>query len=229
MKKQTLLAFLIGATVTLTACCGQPETTTTESTTTQMSTTAPYAKKYTNADFYDAQGNFKPEAAKAAYLDMFKHYGVPFTEFMEKNCWFVDFGLGDFEHVGMGGIFWENDPDAGYFAHAIYLLPGQMIPEHSHVKTTFPAKMETWMVTKGWAYNFSEIGDATPDGPAIAASQPAVHSKNWVKQQVGDIIKLKKVGSWHFLMAGPEGAIVDEWANYHDGAGLRFSNPKAAL
>ncbi len=229
MKKLTRWAVLIAAscTLTLTACCGTPEGTTTEQTTADM--TAPYAKKYTNADFYDAAGNFKVDVAKAAYLDMFEYYGVPFTKFMEANIWFVDFGLGDFEHVGMGGIFWENDPVDGYFAHAIYLLPGQMIPEHSHVKTKFPAKMETWMVTKGWAYNFSEIGDPTPEGPAIPASQPPVHSKNWVKQEVGDIIKLKKVGSWHFLMAGPEGAIVDEWANYHDGAGLRFSNPKAAL
>ena len=38
----------------------------------------------------------------------------------------------------MGGIFWVNDPEYGYFAHAIYLLPGQMIPEHAHVKTNFP-------------------------------------------------------------------------------------------
>ena len=31
------------------------------------------------------------------------------------------------------------------------------------------------------------------------------------------------------MMAGPEGAIVDEWACYHDNDGLRFTNPKAAL
>jgi D-lyxose ketol-isomerase len=27
------------------------------------------------------------------------------------------------------------------------------------------------------------------------------------------------------LFAGPEGAIVTEYANYHDGNGLRFTNP----
>lgn len=62
------------------------------------------------------------------------NYGVPYTPLMEKDIWFTDFGLGDFENVGMGGIFWVNDPEYGYFAHAIYLLPGQMIPEHAHVK-----------------------------------------------------------------------------------------------
>jgi hypothetical protein len=31
------------------------------------------------------------------------------------------------------------------------------------------------------------------------------------------------------MIAGPEGAIVTEYATYHDMAGLRFSNPKVKL
>ncbi|MDR2968150.1 MAG: hypothetical protein LBV32_00930 [Tannerellaceae bacterium] len=187
-----------------------------------------YSKKYTNADFY-TDGKFNEEVAVAAFKDMLKFYDVPWTTFMDAEFWAVDFGLGDFENVGMGGIFWVNDSEHGYFAHAIYLLPGQMIPEHAHVKTEYPAKFESWMVTKGWAYNFSEIGDETPNAPAIPATHGAIKSKNFVIQNVGDIIHLKKIESFHFLKAGPEGAIVDEWASYHDGAGLRFTNQKAAL
>jgi hypothetical protein len=48
-------------------------------------------------------------------------------------------------------------------------------------------------------------------------------------QNVGDIIHLKKIETFHFLKAGPEGAIVSEWASYHDGKGLRFTNPKAQM
>ena len=48
-------------------------------------------------------------------------------------------------------------------------------------------------------------------------------------QQVGDVLRLKELGTFHFMMAGPEGAIVDEWACFHDNAGLRFTNTKAAL
>ena len=114
-------------------------------------------KKYTNADFYK-NGVFQQEIAIEAMKEMFVHYNIPFTGFMAENMWVTDFGLGDFENVGMGGIFWVNDPKYGYFAHAIYLLPGQMIPEHAHVKTDFPAKHESWMVEKGWVYNFSEVG-----------------------------------------------------------------------
>lgn len=95
-------------------------------------------KKYTNADFYK-NGVFQQEIAIEAMKEMFVHYNIPFTGFMAENMWVTDFGLGDFENVGMGGIFWVNDPKYGYFAHAIYLLPGQMIPEHAHVKTDFPA------------------------------------------------------------------------------------------
>lgn len=187
-----------------------------------------YSKKYTNADFYK-DGKFDQQVAIEAMKDMFKFYDVPFTELMAKDMWVTDFGLGDFENVGMGGIFWINDAEHGYFAHAIYLLPGQMIPEHAHVKTKFPAKHESWMVEKGWVYNFSVIGDETPNAPAIPASHGPIKSKNFAVQKVGDILRLKELESFHFMMAGPEGAIVDEWACYHDNDGLRFTNPKASL
>ncbi|MCC8199455.1 MAG: hypothetical protein LIP06_13040 [Tannerellaceae bacterium] len=187
-----------------------------------------YSKKYTNADFYK-DGKFDEEVAMNAFKDMFKFYDIPFTPLMVQDMWVTDFGLGDFENVGMGGIFWVNDQEHNYFAHAIYLLPDQMIPEHAHVRTQFAPKFESWMVTKGWAYNFSEIGDETPGAPAIPASHGPVKSKNFVVQKVGEVIHLKKEESFHFLLAGPEGAIVDEWASYHDNDGLRFTHPDASL
>lgn len=72
------------------------------------------------------------------------------------------------------------------------------------------------MVNHGWVYNFSEVGDETPNAPAVPASHGPIKSKNFVKQNVGDVLRLKELGTFHFMMAGPEGAIVDEWACYHD-------------
>ena len=72
-----------------------------------------YSKKYTNADFYK-DGKFLQDVAMEAMKDMFAYYGVPFTELMAKEMWVTDFGLGDFENVGMGGIFWVNDPEYSY-------------------------------------------------------------------------------------------------------------------
>lgn len=162
---------------------------------------------------------------------MFDAYGYPVTEIVERDAWFNDFGLGDFENCGMGGIFWVNDAQAGYFAHDIYLLPEQMIPEHSHIETQYPAKMESWMVRNGWCYNFTELGDPKPDAQQIITPSqfPVVKSRNYVIQKEGELLHLGEVGSWHFLRAGDCGAIVHEYANYHDIAGLKFSNPKGRL
>lgn len=231
MKKTMCMKWIAAGLLVLavTACSGKTEKAAEgECFESKNKTEMKYSKKYTNADFY-TDGKFNEKVAVDAFKDMLKFYDLPWTKMMDAEFWAVDFGLGDFENVGMGGIFWVNDQEHGYFAHAIYLLPGQMIAEHAHIKTEFPAKFETWMVTKGWVYNFSEIGETTPNMPAIPASHATVRSKNFVVQNVGDIVHLKEEATFHFLMAGPEGAIVDEWACYHDGAGLRFSDPKAAL
>ncbi len=213
----------IGGLLIFASCCNNSQQT--------MDVKAPYSKKYTNADFYDAQGNFKADVAKEAFLDMFAYYNYPFTPFLEQEAWYTDFGLGDFEHCGMGGVFYLNDSVHGYFAHDIYLLPGQMLPEHKHVATQFPAKMESWKVQHGWIYNFTELGEPTPGYDTIVPASQLIStiSKNYVKQTVGEILTLKALESWHFMEAGPEGAIVNEYANYHDGAGLVFSNPEAHL
>lgn len=188
-----------------------------------------YSKKFTNADFY-TDGKFNQEVAIKAMKDMLAFYDVPYTPLMEKDLWVTDFGLGDFENTGMGGIFWVNDEKHGYFAHEIYLLPSQMIPEHAHVKTKFPAKFESWMVQKGMCYNFSAVGEETPNCPELPASQKDyITSKNFVKQEVGQVVHLKETETFHFLLAGPQGSVVSEWASFHDGAGLRFTNPNAGL
>ena len=189
-----------------------------------MKVNEPYSKKYTNADFY-VDGKLDPEIALKAYLDMFEYYGVPYSDFVKENLWITDFNLGDFENVGMGGIFWVNDPEGKYLGHEIYLLPGQMIVEHKHVATEFPAKMESWQMRHGWAYNFS-IGSPTPNPPKLPESQKDhITVSHFHKQVVDEVLHLVELESPHFLFAGPEGAIITEFANYHDGDGLRFTNP----
>ena len=188
-----------------------------------------FTKKYTNADFY-VDGKFNGEVALKAYLEMFEFYGVPFTDFMKENMWISDFGLGDFEHAGMAGVFWVNDPVNRHFGHEIYLLPGQMIPEHRHVATPeYPAKFESWMVRNGSAYNFG-IGDPTPNPPALPESQKeAITVSNFTYMKVGDILPLKELFSPHFLRAGDNGAIISEFGTYQDGNGLKFTNQKAVF
>ena len=188
-------------------------------------------KTYTNADFYDAEGKFLKDKARDAYYDMFRRFHYPVTETIRKDMWILDFGLGDFVNVCMAGILWVNRQDYGYFGHEIYLLPGQMIPEHCHLATDKgPAKMESWQPRRGMIYTFGE-GEPTPELLAkVPKSQRSViksrHCKPLKVDEVGD---LNRRTAWHFMVGGPEGALVTEYGTYHDMDGLRFSNPKATL
>lgn len=203
-----------------------------------MSPTAPAAepaccavKTYTNADFYDAGGKFQVEKAREAYYDMFRRFGYPITPTLKKDMWILDFGLGDFARVGMAGILWCNRQDYGYFGHEIYLLPGQMIPEHAHDATAKgPAKMESWQPRKGMIYTFGE-GDPTPEylGKVPESQRDLIKSRHCKPLQIDQLGDLNRRTAWHFMVAGPEGALVTEYGTFHDMDGLRFSNPKAHL
>jgi D-lyxose ketol-isomerase len=183
------------------------------------------------ADFYDAQGKFLVAKARDAYFAMLKGIHYPVTPAVEKNIWIDDFGLGDFPRVGMGGMMWINRQEYGYMGLDIFLLPGQMIPEHSHVATDkAKPKMESWQVRSGMVWTFGE-GEPTPELlDRIPESQRATaQSKHGVALGLHETGDLNRVNAWHFMIAGPEGALVTEYGLFQDGAALRFSNPQAKV
>jgi hypothetical protein len=188
-------------------------------------------KTYKSADFYDADGKFLVDTAREAYYDMFKRFHYPLSDTLIEGMWILDFNLGDFANVGMAGIFWINREDYKYFGHEIYLLPGQMIPEHCHLETDKgPPKMESWQPRRGMIYTFGE-GDETPDllSKIPASQRDIVHSKSCKPLGIDEIGSLNRLKAWHFMVAGPAGALVTEYGTFHDMDGLRFSNPKASL
>ena len=194
--------------------------------------------KYDNARFYKADGSFNEDAAKAAYAEMFRFHNFALADVVnDERFWILDFGLGDFANVGMAGIFWLNDKEHGYFGHDIYLLPFQMIPEHAHFPAEGkPAKHEYWQVRNGSIFNFGEGGSKDDPLPvALPKSQldaNAITAFNCVElKAVSGLGKgeagLNRLEAFHFMMGGPEGAIVVEYASYHSGEGLRFQNKAA--
>ena len=193
--------------------------------------TKPDVKTYTNADFYGADGKFQEDKAREAYFDMFRRFGYPISGRLKKDMWILDFGLGDFARVGMAGIFWLNRQDYNYFGHEIYLLPGQMIPEHAHAKTEDASpKMEAWQPRYGFIYIY---GEGTPTS-GVEERIPPSHEDCAVARtekilKPGEVAGLSKADEKHWMRAGPEGAIVTEYATYHDGKGLRFSHSKVKL
>ncbi|MBJ9660265.1 hypothetical protein MJS38_17875, partial [Burkholderia gladioli] len=186
---------------------------------------------YTNADFY-VDGVFQKEVAKDAIAQLAESYGQRITPEMRAQLWISDFGLHDFEHVGLTEMIWVNQQQYGYYAMTMYLLPNQMLPEHRHMPIASPparpAKHESWRVLHGWVYDFSEIGPKSAEIPAIPKSFGPVRSQNVVVQHEGEVRQLKQLESWHFMMASPQGAIVDEYGNWQDHRGWFSSNPKVA-
>jgi hypothetical protein len=197
-----------------------------------------------NADFYK-DGKFDSAKAKQAYFDMMTRFNVPVYAALKKDdgfFWAVDFSKGDFTSFGMAGVIWVNEKTEGYFGHDIFLLPNQSIAEHRHLPTTdkdgkvLPSKVESWLVRNGWVYGFSEVGepnlDQFPDAKAKLSKVQiphlkSVHVEKWMAD--GQAHKLPRAETWHFMMGGSDGAIVTEFATYHDGAGLRFSVPGVAF
>lgn len=189
-------------------------------------------KKFKNEDFYDKAGKFNVEAAKEAYYKMMRWFDYPIPERLRgPDFWTLDFGLGIFMEVGMAGIFWMNNKEHNYMGHDIWLLPGQMIPEHWHVKTEEAGpKLEGWLVRHGSAYLY---GEGTPT-PGVAERISPSHrdiavARTEVFLKPGEIKMLGKALEKHSMRAGPEGAIVTEFATYHDMKGLRFTHPQVKL
>ena len=192
----------------------------------------PKYQRYNNEDFYKADGSFDSQKARQAYYEMMEYFNYPIVERLKgEEFWAIDFGLGRFAEVGMAGIFWVNNLEDNYFGHEIYLLPGQRIPEHGHNKTDKAGpKMEAWQVRHGMIDIYGE-GQPTPgvDADIPEAEKPYWIAKTKKRLLPGEVGKLEIAESMHWMRGGGEGAIVSEYATYHDGDGLKFSNPNAKL
>lgn len=109
-------------------------------------------------------------------------------------------------------------------------------------KKDIPAKMESWLVRCGWVYSFCEVGEDNLDAPEFAEAKANLstlltkadavtckcllasrHVEKWTADGVAH--KLPKAGAWHFMMGGTDGAIVTEFANFHDGNCNRYTVP----
>ena len=75
-------------------------------------------------------------------------------------------------------------------------------------------------------YTFGEEGGPIPSGVKLPVSQEkSITVTKCYEMQPGEIRTLNRATAKHFMMGGPSGAIVSEYATFHDGDGLRFTNP----
>ena len=188
--------------------------------------------KYEN-DFFYPNHQFDVARALQAYAELFRFHQYSLAESVLKrpDIWITDFGLDNFLEVGFGGVCFVNHKEYGYFCHSIYLLPGQMIAEHYHLPALGkPAKHETWHVQHGSIWTLAQGGDKSKMPFRIPECEEATMTCFDAKYlQTGDMDALKNLEEPHYMMAGPEGAIVSEYACFHSGEGFRLSNPKAKV
>jgi D-lyxose ketol-isomerase len=187
---------------------------------------APPALK--NADFYK-DGKFNEQAAKDAYLAMLRQAAYPISDGLVKNLAVTDFALGRFLEVGLGTVVWIGEKKWNYTTLDIFLLPGQIIPEHWHVAMEadgVAAKMESWLVRWGSSYIVGE-GEPTANPPVKIPESEAkfLTVKKGKLFKVGEVTGITHPGEKHWQQAGPQGAIVSEVSTYHVGAAVRFTNP----
>ncbi len=182
-------------------------------------------------DMFYKNGKFDAEAAKQAYIKMMENLGYPVSDNMRENMWAIDFGLGEFPEVGMGGIFWIHDNKTGIFGHEILLLPNQMLVEHAHVPHGgLPAKYEAWQCKAGRSYCLGEEGEDISKYPnvKIPESQKKYVTVNKIcvaDAKKGNVVPLNRKEAFHSQIAGDEGAVVTEYGVYHQNEGNRFTNP----
>jgi D-lyxose ketol-isomerase len=213
------------------------------------------SKKRKKMEFYAADGALNAEAVKTAYLDMLKDLGCPIPDVLKTDAlWVCDFLQRDISKLGMGGIFWINetgtysqngakaykgtykDQKFGYLGHEIYLLPGQLLPEHRHIGGAegYGPKMESWQVRYGSVEFFGEYqgeGTETLISDMPKSKRPWGYGEDWFKSkyvakrtaQSGLVYTLEDPESWHCQRAGAQGAVVTEYATYHNH--VEFSKP----
>jgi len=221
-------------------------------------------KRRTSKSFYKSDGSFDAEAAKKACYDMMKAFDYPICDVLKTDeFWVCDFLQRDFARLGMGGIFWINESNTyagsgakaykgefkdqrfGYLGHDIFLLPGQVLPEHNHIggPEGHGPKMEGWHVRYGTVTFFGQYkgaGDEIEIAKLPARERPWGWGEKWfkckyaAKRTPGQTYKLVDPESWHFQRAGAQGAIVSEYATYHNHVqfskpGMKFDSSKAKV
>ncbi len=181
-----------------------------------------------NKQFYDAGGKFDAEVAKRVYLDFLKQRGYPVNDTIAQKLFVTDFSLGRFTDVGLAAIIWWGDEKHNFTGLDAFLLPGQIIPEHWHVKVRdIPEKMEAWLVRSGEIYAYAE-GAPTPNMRAKLTDADAAHItvKNERILRVGEIAGISRPLEKHWMQAGPQGAIFTEFSTFHTGEAVKFTDAK---
>jgi len=188
---------------------------------------------YKNDDFY-TEGKFDVDKGKDGIIALMKYHGYPVYPDMKEKLWVSDYGTGQFTKLGLAARMWMNNVKDRYMLMDLFLMPGQMLPEHWHLDgegkdAGNPAKLEGWLIRYGLSYVVG-IGDDNMAEVAPDVVVPKCHcggtttTKHCVKATPGVFVALAEVKSKHWQWGGPEGAIITEVANVHTDSAVRHQD-----
>lgn len=184
--------------------------------------------EFRNEEFYGADGKFLVDKAKDAILRLCQYHNYPVFPGLADGLWVSDYNIGQFTTLGLAAYIFVNNVTDRYMMLDLFILPGQMLPEHWHIAGEGnPAKLEGWLVRWGQSHI---VGIGEPNlGPDVVIPKCHWHGKTTAKHEVvgtpGTFVPLAKVESPHWQFGGPAGAIVTEVANVHTSSAVRHSDP----
>ncbi len=183
--------------------------------------------KFDNASFYGADGEFDVEKAKDAIITLCRYHRYPIFPDLREKLWVSDYNTGQFTKLGLAANMFVNNVEDRYMQMDLYLLPGQMLPEHWHLEGEGnPAKREGWLVRHGLSHIVG-IGEPNLSKEVVI---PKIHMNGTATTMhetiatPGVFVPLAEVATRHWQFAGPEGAIITESANVHTDSAVRHSD-----
>ncbi len=166
------------------------------------------------------------EKARHNAISFFDRAGLVLTEKEKLEIEIADFGLSDFEKIGLEVLVYVNTKRV--CAKEIVMFPGQTCPEHVHVtKNGVPGKEETFRCRWGKVY--------------LYVSGPVNCDKSVVKglDQYADYLKVAHEvvlepgeqytilpDTLHWFRAGDDGAVVSEFSTMSTDAQDVFTDPR---
>ena len=143
--------------------------------------------------------------------ELFRKGGIFITPAEKSQIEIADFGLGDFERLGLGVLVYVNTDRC--CAKELAMLPGQTCPEHLHPPVgTEPGKEETFRCRWGKVFLYVE-GGPTPN-PACRPPEGGENAYticHEIALNPGEQYTIFP-GTKHWFQAGPEGAVVSEFS-----------------
>lgn len=184
--------------------------------------------KFKNDSFYK-DGKFDVEKGKDAIVALCEFHGYPLFPDFRENLWVSDYNTGQYTKLGLAAYMFMNNEADRYMLMDLFLLPGQMLPEHWHLDgETNPAKREGWLIRWGKSYVVGQGVDNLAQFPQIQIPkchmEGQVKTKHVVEATPGVFVPLAEVKTRHWQYGGPQGAIITEVANVHTNEAVRHSD-----